>query len=155
MMLSTGRVCRAVLIGLTIVATASGQAPPAKHAFAARDWAALRSARAAAVAPDGTILYQVGFGAERGPSQSEWWTIAPDGRHAARLGVAEDFSPAGFISDGSALYGAWNVNKLRQLAVFSIADHKAAAVPKTLVLLPRGMESAIASPDGKSRASTW
>jgi hypothetical protein len=37
----------------------------------------------------------------------------------------------------------------RQLAVFPLADHKAAAVPSTVVLLPQGIASAVASPDGK------
>ena len=50
------------LLGLLAVATAVGgqQAAPstqAKHPFSAKDWAQLRSARAVAVAADGTILY--------------------------------------------------------------------------------------------------
>jgi hypothetical protein len=55
----------------------------------------------------------------------------------------------GFTPDGWKIYGAFKVNKQRQLAIFPIADHKAAAVPSTVVLLPRGISSAMASPDGK------
>jgi dipeptidyl aminopeptidase/acylaminoacyl peptidase len=122
---------------------------PAKHPFTAKDWAELHSARATAVSPDGTILYHVSFGAEKGPSQSEWWTIAADGTHTTKLEVSDDFSPMGYAVDGLALYGAWKVNKLRQLAIFPIIDHKATAVPATLVLLPRGIGTAVPSPDGK------
>jgi dipeptidyl aminopeptidase/acylaminoacyl peptidase len=75
--------------------------------------------------------------------------MAADGKQASKLEVSDDFSPYGFTDDGSGLYGGWKVNGLQQLAVFPIAEHKAAAVPSTLMLLPRGMESATASPDGK------
>jgi dipeptidyl aminopeptidase/acylaminoacyl peptidase len=138
---------RCLRIALLVAGTAFGQA--AKHPFTAHDWAALRSARAAAVSPDGTILYHLTFGGEKGPTLNEWWTIAADGGHAAKLEVTDDFSPMGFTSDGAKLYGAWKVNKQRQLAIFPLQDHKASTVPSTVVLLPRGIASAAASPDGK------
>jgi dienelactone hydrolase len=143
-----------LLLALLAVATAvAGQQPApsaqAKHPFNAKDWAQLRSARAAAVAVDGTILYHVAFGGEKGPSKSEWWTIAADGRQATKLEISDDFSPMGYTTDGHALYGAWKVNNKRQLAIFAITDHKATAVPATVVLLPRGIGTAIPSPDGK------
>src|SRR3984885_6453190 len=142
-------------ITLFMAGTASGQqgAPalgqPAKHPFTANDWATLRSARAAAVSPDGMILYHVTFGGEKGPTHDEWWTIEADGSQAAKLEVSDDFSPMGFTADGDKLYGAWKVNKQRQLAIFPLRDHKAATVPSTVVLLPRGIGSVAASPDGK------
>jgi dipeptidyl aminopeptidase/acylaminoacyl peptidase len=123
--------------------------PSAKHPFTAKDWAALRSARATAVSPDGTILYRVGFGGEKGPSQTEWWTISPDGGNAGKLDLPTDFTPLGFAADGSKLYGSWKVNKQPQFAIFAITDHQAASAPATVVVLPRGVDSAIASPDGK------
>jgi hypothetical protein len=138
---------RCLGIALLVAGTAFGQA--AKHPFTAHDWAALRSARAAAVSPDGTILYHLTFGGEKGLTLNEWWTIAADGSHAAKLEVTDDFSPMGFTSDGGKLYGAWKVNKQRQLAIFPLQDHKASTVPSTVVLLPRGIASAAASPDGK------
>ena len=138
---------RCLGIALLVAGTAFGQT--AKHPFTAHDWATLRSARAAAVSPDGTILYHLTFGAEKGPTLNEWWTIAADGSHAAKLEVSDDFSPMGFTADGDKLYGAWKVNKQRQLAIFPLQDHKASTVPSTVVLLPRGIASATASPDGK------
>jgi dipeptidyl aminopeptidase/acylaminoacyl peptidase len=120
-----------------------------KHPFGAKDWSVLRSAHAAAVSPDGTILYRVIVGADKGPTHTEWWTIAADGSHSAKLELQDDFSPTGFTVDGHSLYGTWKVKDQRQLAVFPLADHKAAAVPSTVVLLPRGIASAEASPDGK------
>ncbi len=51
----------------------------------------LRSARVAAVSPDGTILYRVTFGGDKGPTHTEWWTIAADGSHAAKLDLQDDF----------------------------------------------------------------
>jgi hypothetical protein len=138
---------RCLGIALLAVGTAFGQA--AKHPFTAHDWATLRSARAAAVSPDGTILYHLTFGGEKGPTLNEWWTIAADGSRDAKLEVSDDFSPMGFTADGAKLYGAWKVNKQRQLAIFPLQDHKASTVPSTLVLLPRGIASATASPDGK------
>lgn len=121
----------------------------AKHPFSAKDWSTVRSARAVAVAPDGTILYRVSFGASKGMTQSEWWTIAPDASHAAKLDLSTDFTPTGFTANGTSLFGTWKVNKEQQLAVFPMLEHKAAAVPSTVVLLPRGVEAATASPDGK------
>ena len=40
-------------------------------------------------------------------------------------------------------------NKLLQLAIFPLTDHKAESVPSTLILLPHGIQSATPSPDGK------
>jgi dipeptidyl aminopeptidase/acylaminoacyl peptidase len=120
-----------------------------KHPFSAADWSTVRSARATAVSMNGTILYRVIFGGAKGPNRSEWWTMAADGGNAAKLTLADDFTPIGFTASGSGLYGGWKVDKQRQLAIFPVAEHKAAAVPSTVVLLPRGIESAKASPDGK------
>jgi dipeptidyl aminopeptidase/acylaminoacyl peptidase len=145
----TGRVCGWLGVAIAVSGTALAQQSATKHPFAAKDWAALRSAGAAAVSPDGTILYQVNFGGDSGPTHKEWWTIAADGSHAVKLVLPEEFSPKGFTHDGHGLYGAWKVNKLEQLAIFSLEDGKAAAVPSTVVLLPRGIQTAKPSPDGK------
>jgi dipeptidyl aminopeptidase/acylaminoacyl peptidase len=122
---------------------------PAKGPFTAKSWSALHSASAIAVSPDGAILYTVTYGADHGPTHREWWTIAPDGSHPAKLDLPEGFSPMGFTRDGQSLYGTWTVNHLPQLAIFPISDGKAAPVPSTVVLLPRGIGSAGPSPDGK------
>lgn len=139
-----------VCLGFAVAAVcASGQAgAPGKHPFAARDWSLARSAEAAAVSPNGAILYVVTYGGDRGPTHKEWWTIGADGSHAMKLDLPEDFSPMGFTRDGQSLYGSWTINKLSQLAVFALHDGKAAAVPSTVVLLPRGIDSALPSPEG-------
>lgn len=142
-----------VLVAVSAAALAQGGAAskqsPARRPFSAKDWATLRSASAAAVSPDGTILYQVNFGGDTGPTHKEWWTISSDGSHATKLTLSEDFSPRGFTRDGKSLYGTWKINKLGQLAVFPLSEGKAASVPTTVVLLPRGINSAMAAPDGK------
>lgn len=145
------RACLSVTltIGFTAAALAQTAAPSGKHPFGPKDWAALHSATAAAVAPDGTILYLVTFGGDAGPTRKEWWTIAPDGAHATKLDLPKGFSPIGFTPDGHGYYGAWNVNDLEQLAIFPVENGKVPTVPSTVALLPRGMETATPSPDGK------
>jgi len=141
-----------VLLSLIFALETSAQTTPAaseKHPFSARDWAALRSATATAVAADGTILYVVSYGAEHGPTQREWWTISADGSGAAKLTLPEGFSPSGFTRDGQSLYGGWKLNKHQQLALFPVKDHKAAEAPSAVVMLPRGIGAATPSPDGK------
>ena len=128
--------------------TSSPQTTPAKHPFTAKDWAALHSAGVTAVSPNGDILYQVSHGGEKGPTHQEWWTVAPDGSNPAKLDLPEGFLPMGFTRDGHGLYGSWKVNGKSQLAIFPISDNKAAAVPSTVVLLPRGIDSAQPSPQG-------
>jgi dipeptidyl aminopeptidase/acylaminoacyl peptidase len=133
----------------TVAAVAADQTTvPAKHPFGPKDYASLQSAGAAAVSPDGIILYVVTFGGDHGPTHQEWWTVAPDGKHATKLDLPEDFSPMGFTRDGHSLYGAWKVNKLPQLAIFPLKEGKAAPVPTTVVLLPRGINSALPTPQG-------
>jgi dipeptidyl aminopeptidase/acylaminoacyl peptidase len=137
-----------------LAAVAQGQTTPdagqpAKHAFGAKDWSTLRSARAQAISADGKILYAIEHGGEKGPTTTEWWTVAGDGSQPAKLELPQDFSPIGFTQDGRGLYGEWKVNDQKQLAIFAMNGSKTAAVPATVVLLPRGMESATASPDGR------
>ena len=102
-------VCFALVLSAAAIAGSqpAPTPPPAapKHPFTARDWATLHSAAAAAVSPEGTILYGVTFGAEKGPTHHEWWTIAANGAHAAKLDLQESFTPLGFTRDGHALYG--------------------------------------------------
>ena len=136
------------LLAITFV-WAGLAAAQTKAQFTAKDWAVLHSASAIAVAPDGTILYRVSYGAEKGPTHNETWTIGPDGAHAIKLDLTEDFTPMGFTRDGHGLYGAWNVNHHRQFAIFPVANGKPAAAPSTVVVLPRGIGSASPSPDGK------
>ncbi len=133
----------------SMIATAAAQAP-AQHVYTAHDWAAARSAAPVAVAPDGTtILYRLAFGAESGDGGHEFWFVHPDGAGAEKLRLPDGFSPAGFMAAGGALYGSWEVNGKPQFAVFGMSGDKAGAAPATLVVLPRGVEGILPSPDGK------
>jgi len=74
---------------LFIVSVASPQT--GKHAFTADDWAALHSAAAVAVAPNGTtILWKASWGGEKGPTNEEWRLIATDGTNARKLIAADN-----------------------------------------------------------------
>ena len=139
--------CFAVTSALSVAAAAQTSSP-AKHPFSGKDFASLRSAEAKAVSPDGVILYVVTFGGDTGPTHKEWWTIAADGTHATKLDLPDGFSPMGFTRDGHSLYGAWKINNLPQLAVFALQNGKAGAVPSTVALLPRGIDSALPNPQG-------
>jgi dipeptidyl aminopeptidase/acylaminoacyl peptidase len=142
-------------IGAGFVAVhAMGEAKPAHGPFTAKDWEGLRSAHAAAMSGSGMILYSVAFGAEKGPTHTEWWTVGADGNNAKKLEVPDGFHPMGFTRDGQGLYGGWKVNDHQQFAVFAVKDGKIAAAPTVIVVLPRGVGSASPSPDGKRFAMT-
>lgn len=134
-----------------LVAVGQVKAP---HAFTAKDWAELRSARPVAVSVKGTILYGTAHGVEKGPSRTDWWTIDTDGKNAKKLELPDGFRPSGFTRDGQSLYGGWKVNDHQQFAIFALNDGKVAASPTTVVVLPRGIGSASPSPDGKRFAMT-
>src|SRR5215469_9444227 len=117
-----------------------------KHPFSIDDYSALRGARAVAVAPDGeTILYRVSFDGTSGPADKHvWHLIEASGENARKLTLPENFEPSGFTKEGSALYGAYPVGKLTQLAIVPFNETK----PTQIVTLPSGIRSAIISPDG-------
>ncbi len=120
-----------------------------KHPFGAKDWAAIHSASAAAVSPDGNlILYQVSFGAEKGKTNHEWHLIHPDGSDARKLDLPADFTPSGFTRDGKGLYGSFKLNNVPQFAIFALEKANEKSTPVTTVMLPRGITGALPSPDG-------
>jgi dipeptidyl aminopeptidase/acylaminoacyl peptidase len=128
-----------------------------RHPFTVDDAATLHSAGAVAVSPDGnSVLYRVRFGASKGPDNTEWHLIATAGGESRHLTIPERFQPAGFTRDGTALYGMYEVNKMAQLATLSLAPANspaaAAATPVPLTALPRGIHSALISPDGSHYA---
>ncbi len=142
---------------LLFVASILAFAQSARHPFTFDDAATLRSAHAVAVSPDGkSILYGVRFGGTKGPDTTEWQLIATMGGEARHLNVPEKFQPAGFTRDGAALYGMYEVNKMAQLATFPLSPSNtpaaAAASPVPLTGLPRGIHSALISPDGSHYA---
>ena len=122
--------------------------------FTAKDWTKMRSAHPAAVNANGTILYVVTHGGDSGPTRTEWWLIGSDGSGAKKLDVPDGFHPMGFARDGQSLYGGWKVNDHQQFAIFALKDGEFAGSPSTVVVLPRGVESAMPSPDGKRFAMT-
>ncbi len=133
---------------LVMIASAQAQ-PSATHPFTADDWAAIHTARAAAISPDGnSILYEVDFGAAKGRTNHEWHLIRPDGSEHRKLELPADFQPFGFTRDGAALYGSYKLNNLTQLALFPLKSLNAKATPSSVIMLPAGIRSAIASPDG-------
>ena len=69
--------------------TAMGRAKPAHGPFTAKDWSELRSAHASAVSASGTILYSVSYGAAKGPTNTDWWTMGADGNNPKKLEMPE------------------------------------------------------------------
>jgi dipeptidyl aminopeptidase/acylaminoacyl peptidase len=124
---------------------AVGQSKPAqKHPFGMDDYSTLRRAQAKAISPDGTsILYQVSYGSAKGPEKHEWWLMDISGDHPRKLDLPETFSAAGFTKEG-ALYGGYETDKLKQLAIIPVGEGK----PTRIIALPGGIQSAAISPDG-------
>ena len=61
--------------------------------------------------------------------------------------LPEHFSPLGFTRDGSGLYGTFEQNKKKQLAIVLLAAPD--AKPRMLTSIPSGVGTATISPDGK------
>ena len=127
-------------------AFAQGAAP--LHPYTIEDFSSLRSANPVAVAPNGsTVLYRVDSGGAKGPTRHEWKLSSIDGSSTRVIELPEEFTPSGFTRDG-ALYGSYQVNKVPQLAIVPIPIGTIAATPARILPLPRGMHSAMISPDG-------
>ncbi len=78
--------------------------------------------------------------------------FAPMRADDKKLDVPADFNPFGFTAGGSALYGSYKINNLGQFAVFDLAGLDSHSVPRVSVLLPRGIQNAVPSPDGSRYA---
>jgi len=129
-----------------VIVTSSARLESAdKHPFGFDDYAALRSAQAVAVSPDGkTILYVVRYFENQGRQKSEWRMIDVTGENSRKLSLPEGFNPIGFMKDGASLYGSYQVGKAGQLAIVPLADGK----PTVILSLPSGIRFAQISPDG-------
>jgi dipeptidyl aminopeptidase/acylaminoacyl peptidase len=133
-------------IASAIVAGVATSQAADKHPFGIDDYSALHSAHAIAVSPDGrNILYDIRTDGATGPTKHEWRLIDVSGEHSRKLDLPEKFEPAGFTKNG-ALFGAYGVEKLRQLAIVPLAEGK----PTLIIALPSGIRGAFISPDG-----TW
>jgi dipeptidyl aminopeptidase/acylaminoacyl peptidase len=138
---------------LLLVVSTTAFTQSSRHPFTVDDASTLRSTAAVAVSPDGkSVLYRVRFGGAKGPDNTEWQLIGTAGGESRHLTVPEKFRPAGFTRDGAAFYGVYEVNKTAQLATLALASPNtaaaAAATPVPLTALPRGVHSAMISPDG-------
>jgi dienelactone hydrolase len=141
----------ALILQLVVSVPATPQS--ARHLFTFDDAATAHNAVAVAVSPDGkSILYRVRFGGTKGLDNTEWQLIGVAGGESRHLNVPDKFQPMGFTRDGAALYGMYEVNKMTQLATLPLAPENtpaaAAASPVPLTALPRGIRSALISPDG-------
>jgi dipeptidyl aminopeptidase/acylaminoacyl peptidase len=146
-----------ILISVVWFAPLLAAAQNTPHPLAFDDAATLHHAEAIAVSPDGkTLLYRVTYGGTKGPDNTEWKLIPVAGGESRTLTVPDKFTPSGFTRDGSALYGTYEINKHAQLATLQLASANtpaaAAATPVPLTALPRGIHSALISPDGSHYA---
>ena len=146
---------RNLLVILLLCSFSVAQTP--RHPIGFDDIATLRHAVTIAVSPDGkTILYRVAFGGQKGPDTTEWYLIPYSGGDSRHLSMPEHFTPRGFTADGKALYGTYVINKNAQLATLPLAPADtpaaAAATPAPLTALPKGIRSALLSPDGRHYA---
>ena len=150
----TRRVCKWFLAGMVICCLVGAGWSPAlgaeKHSFTFDDYAALRSARAVAVSPDGkTILYVVSYFENKGRQKSEWRVIDMTGENSRKLSLPEEFRPIGFMKDGASIYGSYVVGKSGQLAIVPLAG----GTPTVILALANGIRFAEVSPDGTRFAS--
>ncbi len=90
--------------------------------------------------------------AARAPTTRNGIWSRPPAAISRPLTIPEKFQPSGFTRDGAALYGMYEVNKMAQLATLTLPPANtpaaAAATPVPLTALPRGVHSALISPDG-------
>jgi dipeptidyl aminopeptidase/acylaminoacyl peptidase len=142
---------RDLLVGAVVAAAcglvhpATARAAPA-HVFGIKDLSSLRNARAIAVDPAGRhVLYLVGYFGATGPQQHEVHETGYAGDGDRVLALPERFAPAGFMPDGSTLYGGYEVDGKQQLALVPLGGTE----PTRLFVFPAGMHAPVISPDGK------
>jgi hypothetical protein len=99
-----GRLLMELLLSIAagcLLALDTSSAQTGKHPFNADDCAALHSATAVSVAPDGAVvLWKATSGVEKGPDKEEWRVIRTDGTDPHTLDLPEHFTPYGFTKDG-------------------------------------------------------
>lgn len=135
----------ALIMIVSLATGVAGALPADTHPFSLDDYSELRRAYAVSVSPDGkTILYLVSHDGNKGPSKDEWRLLEISGEKSRKLELSEDFKPAGFMKDGAALFGLYEVEKKEQLAIVPIASGQ----PTQIVVMPNGIRTAVISPDG-------
>jgi dipeptidyl aminopeptidase/acylaminoacyl peptidase len=124
---------------------AIGAAAQQKHPFGLDDYSALHYARAVAVSPDGkTILYEVSYDGDKGPTKHEWHLISFLGENDRKLELPDSFQPSDFTKAADALWGSYEVDKKSQIGVVPIGGAK----PTQIIALPNGIRRSWISPDG-------
>lgn len=104
-----------------------------------------------AVSPDGkTVLYLVSYDGDKGPVKREWHLIDATGDNPRKLELPESFEPAGFMQDGNALYGKYEVDKKGQLGIVPLSGGR----PTQIISLPNGVRGISIAPDGSKFAFT-
>jgi dipeptidyl aminopeptidase/acylaminoacyl peptidase len=145
---------RELLLSAVIAAACAFAHPPVAratpaHPFGVDDLGNLRNASAIAIDPAGKhVLYDVGYFGATGPEKHQVHEIgiAGDGDHV--LSLPEKFTPAGFMADGTTLYGGYEVDGNQQLALVTLDDTE----PMRLFVFPAGMHDPLIAPDGKHLA---
>jgi dipeptidyl aminopeptidase/acylaminoacyl peptidase len=152
--LAVRRISSSAFVVITLVFLVSAihtAATPDQHPFTWDDYAALRAARAVSVSPDGkTVLYEVSFDGDKGPTKHEWHLIDTSGENNRKLILPEAFEPSGFTKDGAALFGFFEVDKKRQLAIVPFTS----STPTRIIALTNGIHTISISPDGNKFAVT-
>jgi len=127
------------------------QTPPAKHPFGIDDYSALHRATPVSVSPDGkSVLYEVSYDGDKGPTKHEWHLIDATGQNARKLDLPDSFEPAGFTKDGAYFFGNYDVDKKTQLGIVPITGGK----PTQIIAIPSGVHGVWISPDGTRFAFT-
>jgi len=141
-----------LLMSITAASASSiAAAAPDKHPFGLDDYSALHRAQDVAVSPDGkSILYEVSYDGDKGPTKHEWHLIDTSGENNRKLELPESFEPAGFTKDGGALFGSYEVEKKGQLGIVPLGAGK----PTRIIALPNGIRGVVISPDGTKFAFT-
>lgn len=135
----------ALIMIVSLAAGVFAALPVDTHPFGLDDYSALRRARAVSVSPDGkTILYVVSHDGDKGPPKDEWRLIEASGENSRKLELPGNFRPAGFMKDGAALFGLYEVEKNAQLGIVPLDSGK----PTRIVSMPNGIRAAVISPDG-------
>jgi dipeptidyl aminopeptidase/acylaminoacyl peptidase len=135
-----------LLLAAAVVAASGSAAADSTHPFGIDDIAALRSAHALAVSPDGkSVLFVVSFQGEKGPARREWHLVGASGENDRKLDLPEPFTPAGFMPDGLALFGTYRIDGKGQLGIVPLSGDK----PRRTIALPNGLSGESLSPDGR------
>ena len=143
------------LLASAVVAAACGlahplfaQATPA-HPFGVDDLSSLRRAQGIAIDPAGKhVLYGVAYFGITGAEKHQFHEIGLAGDGDRVLSLPEHFTPAGFMADGRAVYGGYEINGNQQLALVSLDN----TGPWRLFVFPAGMHDPVISPDGNHLA---